>query len=265
MANTKISELPNINTISDTAEILITDVIDWVRHTYKMLWIDLKLQLTWNWIESIVSNKVWKTTTVTITETNSTITYFYIEDWLDWTWAWDMMASTYDPTSVEWDAFDMDNMAQGTTNKFVSAAQLTVLENTSWINTWDQDLSSYATKTWTETLTNKRINPRVISATSYTTDTGTALTVADCDMFVVTAQAWALKLNNPWWTPTNWQKLIVRIKDNWTARALTYDTQFRSMWINLPSTTIVNKTLYMWFIYNSDDTKRDLIAVAQEA
>jgi hypothetical protein len=41
----------------------------------------------------------------------------------------------------------------------------------------------------TETLTNKRINSRVVSTTSYTTDTGTSLNIANCDMFIITAQA----------------------------------------------------------------------------
>jgi hypothetical protein len=114
----------------------------------------------------------------------------------------------------------------------------------------------------TTTFTNKRINPRIVTAASYTTDTGTALDVSTCDEFDVTAQAGALKLNNPGGTPVNGQKLIVRIKDNGTARALTYDTQFRaSSDLALPTTTVKNKTLYMGFIYNSADTKWDLLAV----
>lgn len=113
-----------------------------------------------------------------------------------------------------------------------------------------------------QTLTNKRINPRIVTAASYTTDTGTALDVSTCDEFDVTAQAGALKLKNPGGTPVNGQKLIVRIKDDGTARALTYDTQFRaSSDLDLPSTTVVNKTLYMGFIFNSTDTKWDLLAV----
>ena len=117
----------------------------------------------------------------------------------------------------------------------------------------------------TNTLTNKRINKRIVSTTSYTTDTGTSLDVATCDQFVVTAQAGALKFNNPSGTPTEGQHLIIRIKDNGTARALTYDTQFRAMGNALPSTTVLSKTLYMGFIYNNTDTKWDLVAVAQEA
>lgn len=113
----------------------------------------------------------------------------------------------------------------------------------------------------TVTMTNKRITPRIITATSYTTDTGTSLNIDNCDEFDVTAQAGALKLNNPSGTPVNGQKLIVRIKDNGTARALTYDTQFRaSSDLALPSTTVSGKILYLGFIYDSTDSKWTLLA-----
>lgn len=124
---------------------------------------------------------------------------------------------------------------------------------------------SVLTTSNTKTVTNKRNQPRIVSAASYTTDTGTSLDVSTCDIFIVTAQAGALKLNNPSGTPQHGEKLIVRIKDNGTARALTYDTQFRGISTTLPSTTVISKTLYMGFIYNTTDTKWDLIAVAQEA
>ena len=117
----------------------------------------------------------------------------------------------------------------------------------------------------TVTFTNKRINPRLVTAASYTTDTGTSLDVSTCDQFEVTAQAGALLFNAPGGTPLGGQKLIIRIKDNGTARALTYNAVFRAMGNALPSTTVLSKTLYMGFIYNATDTKWDLVAVAQEA
>jgi len=123
---------------------------------------------------------------------------------------------------------------------------------------------AFVLDTVTQTLTNKRTNPRVVSAASYTTDTGTSLDVSTCDQFVITAQGGALKFNNPGGTPTEGCKLIIRIKDDGTARALTYDTQFRAMGNALPTTTVMSKTLYMGFIFNSTDTKWDLVAVAQE-
>ncbi len=108
-------------------------------------------------------------------------------------------------------------------------------------------------------------NPIVLSATSYTTDTGTSLNMDNLDMFVVTAQAGALLFNAPGWTLAQGRQLIIRIKDNWTARALTWNAVFRAMGTALPSTTILSKTLYLWFIYNSTDSKFDLLASWQEA
>ena len=46
---------------------------------------------TGNWIASITSSKAWKITTVTITETNSTVDTFQISDWADWQWSWDVL------------------------------------------------------------------------------------------------------------------------------------------------------------------------------
>lgn len=115
----------------------------------------------------------------------------------------------------------------------------------------------------TSTLTNKRIDPRVVSAASYTTST--TIDSDATDVYVVTAQAGALLFNNPSGTPVQGQKLIIRIKDDGTARVLTYGSEFRGISQALPSTTVISKTLYMGFIRNSTDTKWDLIAVAQES
>jgi len=108
-------------------------------------------------------------------------------------------------------------------------------------------------------------NPLVVSATSYTTDTGTSLNMDNLDMFIVTAQAGALLFNAPGGTLVQGRQLIIRIKDNGTARALTWNAVFRAMGTALPSTTVLSKTLYLGFIYSSTDTKWDLIASAQEA
>lgn len=62
----------------------------------------------------------------------------------------DMLASVYDPTNVAGDAFDMDNMAQGTTNKFLSSAELTVVQNTSGTNTGDQEATDFDIKDLTD-------------------------------------------------------------------------------------------------------------------
>lgn len=52
-----------------------------------------------------------------------------------------MLAATYDPTSVAGDAFSMDNMVEGTTNKILTVAERTKLTNTSGTNTGDQTIT----------------------------------------------------------------------------------------------------------------------------
>lgn len=124
---------------------------------------------------------------------------------------------------------------------------------------------SVLTTSNTKTSTNKRNQPRIVSAASYTTDTGTSLDFSTCDVFVVTAQAGALKFNNPSGTPVHGEKIIIRVKDNGTAIALTYDTQYRAIGVTLPTTTVISKTTYIGGIWNATDSKVDVIAVATEA
>ena len=64
---------------------------------------------TGNGIDTITSSKAWKTTTVTITETDGTVTSFQVQDGADGTGAWDMTKAIYDPNGLELDAFDYDN------------------------------------------------------------------------------------------------------------------------------------------------------------
>jgi len=54
------------------------------------------------------------------------------------------------------------------------------------------------------------------------------------------------------------QKLTIRIKDNGTARALTWGANFRGGTIALPTTTTISKTMYVNFLWNAADTKWDL-------
>jgi hypothetical protein len=103
--------------------------------------------------------------------------------------------------------------------------------------------------------------PRIQSVSSASTVTPTFSN----DQVNITALAAACQLLNPTGTAIPAFGLVVRIKDNGTARALTYDTQYRAIGVTLPSTTVISKTLYLGMIYNSTDTKWDVVAVAQEA
>jgi hypothetical protein len=104
-------------------------------------------------------------------------------------------------------------------------------------------------------------NPAIQAVTSSATVTPT---FSD-DIVKITAQAAALALANPTGTAIPGLGMVIRIKDNGTARAISYDTQYRAIGVTLPTTTVLSKTLYLAMIYNSDDTKWDVVAVGQEA
>jgi hypothetical protein len=122
--------------------------------------------------------------------------------------------------------------------------------------------ASIATYTGTETLTNKRIQPRVTStasASSLTPDISTT------DIYAYTALAANLTINAPTGTPVDGEKLMFRILDNGTARTLTFNATFTSMGISIPTTTVANKTTYVGAIYNANNTRWDVIAVTTQA
>lgn len=67
-------------------------------------------------------------------------------------------------------------------------------------------------------------------------------------------------------SPTNGNLLLMRIKDDGTARSITnWNTIYRGVARALPTTTTLSKTMYLGFKYNSTDTKWDLIAYAEES
>ena len=121
-----------------------------------------------------------------------------------------------------------------------------------------------ATISGTQTLTNKRITPRVGTTTSSATP---AINTDTTDQYTITAQAADITSmsSSLTGTPTDGQKLIIRIKDNGTARAITWGTSWRAIGVTLPTTTTVSKTMYVGAVYNSADSKWDVLAVGQEA
>lgn len=85
------------------------------------------------------------------------------------------------------------------------------------------------------------------------------------DIVVITAQAVALDLANPTGTWPQGKDMMIRIKDDGTARAITFDTKYRAIGVTLPTTTVINKTTYVGVIYNATDDKFDVIGVTTEA
>lgn len=88
------------------------------------------------------------------------------------------------------------------------------------------------------------------------------------DAAFVTALAGTMAVSAPTGSPSNGQKIIIRIKDNGTIRSISWTTTsggWRPVATVLPTVTIANKTLYIGAIYNTEETYWDVIAVAQQA
>lgn len=104
-----------------------------------------------------------------------------------------------------------------------------------------------------------RIAPRTNSTTSATSWTPN---FDSYDEEIQTALAGAVTINAPTYSTTNeGEKKILRIKDNGTARAITWNGVYRAgSSVALPTTTTISKTLYCGFMYNSTDSKWDLMA-----
>lgn len=120
------------------------------------------------------------------------------------------------------------------------------------------------TATSTQTLTNKRVTRRVTTIASNANPT---INTDNCDVVDITAQAAAIAsmTTNLSGTPTNFQSLIIRIKDDGTARAITWGTSFEARGTALPTTTVLSKVLTVGFIYDTTTSKWGCVAVAQES
>ena len=105
------------------------------------------------------------------------------------------------------------------------------------------------------------LNPRIQTVTSSATVTPTSTN----DLVTITAQATGLTLANPTGTFVEGQSLMIRIKDNGTARAITFGADYRAIGITLPTTTVISKTMYLGIIYNSTDAKWDILGLNQQA
>ena len=114
----------------------------------------------------------------------------------------------------------------------------------------------------TQTLTNKTITNRVLT---FTTDATPEVDSDDYDVVTITAQAAAITdVDMVGTAETNFQKIIFRIKDNGTARAITWGSDFEAKGFALPTTTVISKVLTVGFIYDTVTAKWGCVAVANE-
>lgn len=173
---------------------------------------------------------------------------------------------TYDlgSTTLAWNNLHLDtgatiNIENGNWLATHTSAVLTITTGDIRMATAGTATTSVTTNDGSQTLNNKRINPRTSTTASSSTPTPNGDTD---DVYTVTALAAGATFGAPTGTPVNGQKLIIRVKDNATPRTLAFNAIYRaSSDLALPTTTITSKTIYMGFIYNSTDSKWDLIAL----
>ena len=201
-------------------------------------------------------------------------------------------------SSTDWNSFNgkQSALVSGTNIKTVNSNSLLGSGNVSvgtvtnvsalTLGTTGTDLSSsVATGTTTPVITlnvptASATNRGVLSSSDWTTfnnkasyipriqNVSSALNVTPTgsdDLVIITAQAAALNLVNPSGGWSEGQPLMIRIKDNGTARAISFDTNYRAIGVTLPTTTTVSKTTYLGIIYNSVDGKWDVIGVTTQA
>jgi hypothetical protein len=161
--------------------------------------------------------------------------------------AGDMLKSVYDPQNINADAFARANQT-GTQD----ASTITGLGTGAFV-----DASTLATLTGTQTLTNKRITKRVSSSATMTTLTPDA---NGQDVVALTAQDGALTIAAPTGTPTDGQVLTIRLRDNGTSRALTWDAAYVFYDAGQkPAATVAGRTLYVSFMFNAATSTWDAV------
>ena len=106
----------------------------------------------------------------------------------------------------------------------------------------------------------------LINPINNNTETATTLTpnIDEYQQESVNDLATALTIGAPTGTVASGMKLILRIADNGTAQALTFNAIFRAIGVTLPTTTTANKILYIGCIYSEQGSKWDVIAIKEE-
>lgn len=106
-----------------------------------------------------------------------------------------------------------------------------------------------------------RVSPRITTVSSSATP---SIDIDIYDTLTITALATNITSVTVTGTPNDFQKMIVRIKDNGVARSITWGSSFEAVGAALPTTTVVSKRLVVGFIYDSVSAKWGCVAVNQE-
>jgi hypothetical protein len=118
------------------------------------------------------------------------------------------------------------------------------------------------TEAATETLTAKRVTPRQVAMADAAAVTPTSDT-ADINTLVSTQVAGTLTVNAPSGTPTDGQKLVLRLKST-NAQTYSFNATYAfSTTVTAPTTLAAGKTDYLGLMWDATNTKWDVCAVDQ--
>lgn len=216
---------------------------NWTLWNYFWHWIYAE-QISWQW--SIVQFYAWTNALwyslwlITIWASNTQNTAWKLLYINTWTSTHDHNTLYLTGTRQSVYLWDSDQAPSTTTNKLYALSGNLYWNWIKWWNWWITTIVSSATPTInTNTCSNVTITALATDITSMSTNLS--------------------------WSPINFDKLTIRIKDDWTARAITRWASFEAKWVALPTTTIISKVLTIWFIYDSVTNKWWCVASVNEA
>lgn len=117
----------------------------------------------------------------------------------------------------------------------------------------------------TATLTNKKIVNRTFQTTSASSLSSVISDFNAYDCIDITALATALSIDINITSAQNFDKKMLRIKDNGSSQTLSFNSSYIvACGVTLPTSTTAGKWLYLGFVYNSTITKWQCIAMSKE-
>jgi hypothetical protein len=155
----------------------------------------------------------------------------------------------------------IQSLATGTTGTDFNISSATATHTFNLPDASASNRGALTSANWTTFNGKAEYAPRVQSVTSSATVTPTSTN----DLVKITAQAAGLTIANPTGTMSEGQAMIIRIKDDGTARTIAFGTNYRAIGVTLPTTTTISKTIYIGLVWNDTDTKFDVLGINIQA